>query len=69
MYVTLAVSVCLCISIVGCPFENRRRRCRRSFVMYSIMSLLVARYHLETHYFVLFGAGISVYVYLCVPFS
>lgn len=29
-------------------------------VMYSIMSLLVARYHLETHYFVLFGAGISM---------
>lgn len=48
------LSVCLCISIVGCPFENRCRRRRRCFVMYSIMSLLVARYHLETHYFVLF---------------
>lgn len=60
--------VCLCISIVGCPFENRRR-CRRSFVMYSIMSLLVARYHLETHYFVLFGALVLAFECVCVRAS
>lgn len=42
-------------------------RCRRCcFVMYSIMSLLVARYHLETHYFVLF---VALVVLVCPFFS